>query len=210
VPFVYRLLYLLGFTPWDTGRVPDELTRLVEGDEALAPGRVLDIGCGTGTQSVYLAEHGWQVTGVDAVEKPLRRARSRGEAAGASVQWVRGDVTRLHELGLKPGYTLFFDRGCFHGLSRQQRLGYAAGVSALAEAGATLLMMAFAPNNVPVGPGGVDQMEVVEAFAGWELASADADSGPSPDGPLGKVPRSWYRFTRPATREPGVDPPAAR
>src|SRR5436190_14432172 len=113
---VYRLLYLVGFTPWDSGKVPDELIQLVEGDEALTPGRALDIGCGTGTQSVYLAGKGWEVTGIDAVEKPLRQARARATAADVSVQWVRADVTRLPELGLAPGYTLFFDRGCFHGL----------------------------------------------------------------------------------------------
>jgi cyclopropane fatty-acyl-phospholipid synthase-like methyltransferase len=187
---------MVGFTPWDTGTVPDELTKLVEGDGALAAGRALDIGCGTGTQSVYLAKHGWQVTGVDVVERPLRKARARAAAGDAPVQWLLGDVTRLAELGLEPGYGLLFDRGCFHGLNAQQRAAYAAGITALAEPGATMLMMAFARNNVRVGPGGVDQPEIVQTLAGWQLASAAADTGPDPDGPLAKVPRRWYRFTR--------------
>ncbi|HEY1590236.1 MAG TPA: class I SAM-dependent methyltransferase [Solirubrobacteraceae bacterium] len=144
MPLVYRLLYLVGFTPWDTGTVPDELTKLVEGEGALAAGRALDIGCGTGTQSAYLAKHGWQVTGVDAVERPLREARARAAAGDAPVQWLLGDVTRLAELGLEPGYGLLFDRGCFHGLNAQQRAAYAAGITALAEPGATMLMMVLA------------------------------------------------------------------
>ena len=193
---VYRLLYLVGFTPWDTGKVPPELVELVEGDDALAHGRVLDIGCGTGAQSVYLASQGWQVTGVDAVEKPLRQARARAQANGVSVEWRRGDVTRLPELKLTPGYSLFFDRGCFHGLSPAQHASYAAGVTELAASGATLLMMAFVRNQVPVGPSGVDEPEIVRAFSGWELASAETDSGPGPAGPLGKVPRRWYRLLR--------------
>ena len=193
---VYRLLYLVGFTPWDTGKVPAELVELVEGDDALARGRVLDIGCGTGTQSVYLASQGWQVTGVDAVEKPLRQARARADANGVSVDWRRGDVTRLPGLGLTPGYSLFFDRGCFHGLSSAQHAAYAAGVTELAASGATLLMMAFVRNQVPVGPSGVDEPEIVRAFSDWELASTETDSGPGPGGPLGKVPRRWYRLVR--------------
>ena len=191
-------MYALGFTPWDTGTVPDELIQLVEGDDALPAERALDIGCGTGTQSVYLADRGWEVTGVDAVERPLRRARARAAASDASVQWVQGDVTRLAELGLTPGYSLFFDRGCFHGLGSQQRDAYATGVTALAQPGATMLMMSFVRNNVPVGPAGADEPEIVEALSGWELQATDADSGPAPDGPLGKVARRWYRFVRAA------------
>lgn len=193
---VYRLLYLVGFTPWDTGRVSAELIELVDGDQALPTGRALDIGCGTGTQSVYLARAGWEVTGIDAVEKPLQQAQARAAAAGVTVRWIRGDVTRLPELGLTPGYSLLFDRGCFHGLSTRQQAAYAAGVGELAQPGTTLLMMAFARNNVPVGPAGVDEQEIVRAFAGWALASAVADSGPAPSGPLGKVSRRWYRLVR--------------
>ena len=189
-------MYLVGFTPWDTGKVPAELIELVEGDQGLPAGRALDIGCGTGTQSVYLAGKGWEVTGIDAIAKPLRQARARAAAAGVSVQWIRADVTRLPELGLTPGYTLLFDRGCFHGLNSQQHEAYANGVGQLAQPEATLLMMAFERNNVPVGPAGVDEEEIVRAFAGWDLASAAADNGPAPPGPLGKVSRHWYRLVR--------------
>ena len=196
VSLVYRLMYLVGFTPWDTGKVPAQVIELVDGDEARPAGRALDIGCGTGTTSVYLAAKGWEVTGIDAIEKPLRQARARATAAGVTVQWIRADVTRLPQLGLTPGYTLLFDRGCFHGLNPQQQAAYASGVGQIAQPGATLLMMAFVRNNVPVGPAGVDEEEIVRAFAGWELASATTDSGPAPPGPLGKVPRRWYRLVR--------------
>lgn len=193
---VYRLLYLVGFTPWDTGRVPAELIELVEGNDALPGGRALDIGCGTGTQGVYLAEHGWAVTGIDAVEKPLKQARARALASGVSVDWIRADVTRLREVGLAPGYDFVFDRGCFHGLNAEEQAAYAAGVTQLAAPGATLLMMAFARNTVRVGPAGVDEPEVVAALADWELVTSEADSGPDPGGPLRDVPRRWYRLVR--------------
>jgi SAM-dependent methyltransferase len=193
---VYRIMYLVGFTPWDTGVVATELREIVEGQSAQPAGRALDIGCGTGTQAVYLAGHGWEVTGIDAIDRPLRKARARAAASGAVVDWIRGDVTRLGDLGLRPGFVLFFDRGCFHGLSGPERAEYASGVTSLAAPGATLLMMSFARNDVRIGPGGADEPEIVETFTGWELVSATGDSGPDPDGPLRNVPRRWYRLCR--------------
>ncbi len=63
--FSFWLAYRRGFTPWDTGISPPELVAVVEGDQALPPGKALDLGCGTGTNSIYLAQHGWDVSGVD-------------------------------------------------------------------------------------------------------------------------------------------------
>ena len=193
---VYRIMYRVGFTPWDTGGVPPELSALVEGPDALPPGRALDIGCGTGTQAVYLASNGWQVTAIDAVPRPLARARARGEAAGVSVDWTLADVARLDRLGLAPGFTLVFDRGCFHGLDDSQRAACAAAVTNLAAPGATLLMMACAPNRIPVGPAGIEETEVVARFDGWRLMAAPPDTEGESNGPPRNVPRTWYRMIR--------------
>jgi SAM-dependent methyltransferase len=197
VSFIYQVMYRVGFTPWDNEQVPGELTDLVVGPDALPAGRALDIGCGTGTQAVYLAQAGWRVTGIDAVEKPLGKARRRAAAAGVAIDWIRGDVTRLPETGLEPGFTLFHDRGCYHGLPDAARTAYARGVSAVAAQGATLLVMAFGRNRKLAGPTGTDQTEIVERFAPeWELVWARPDTGGAPPGPLRDVPRSWYRFVR--------------
>jgi len=191
---MYRLMYRVGFTPWDTDQVPKELSTLIEGAGALPHGRALDIGCGTGTQAVYMARSGWEVTAVDAVPRPLSRARARADEAGVSVDWILADAARLHRLGLTPGFTLVFDRGCFHGLDESQRGAYAAAVDELAAPGATLLMMAFAPNRVVAAPAGLEQSELVGRFPEWELASASPDSDGEISGPLRNVPRTWYRL----------------
>jgi SAM-dependent methyltransferase len=193
----YRIMYGVGFTPWDNDRVPAELCELIEGEGALAAGSALDIGCGTGTQAVYLAAHGWRVTAIDGLEKPLRRARARGAAAGVAVDWVRADATRLADAALPAPYALFFDRGCFHGLADRKRGGYVEGVSGLATPGATLLMMSFAPNRVPGAPPGADREEIIARFqADWELETVGEDSGPAPGGPVRDVARRWYRLRR--------------
>lgn len=121
------MFYRLGYTPWDQDHVPAELSALVEDSSALAPGRALDIGCGTGTQAVYVAQQGWQVTGVDIVERALDHTRYRAERAGVTVRWVAGDATRLVDLGLGDEFGLIHDRGCFHDLSHQDRDAYATG-----------------------------------------------------------------------------------
>jgi SAM-dependent methyltransferase len=193
---MYRLMYRVGFTPWDTGRVPVELSALIEGPGALPPGRALDIGCGTGTQAVYLARSGWDVTALDAVPRPLAQARARAKEADVSVDWILADVARLYRLGLTPGFTLFHDRGCFHGLDESQRGAYAAAVDGLAAPGATLLMMAFAPNRIMAAPAGLEETELVGRFPGWQLVSASPDTFGEITGPLRHVPRTWYRLVR--------------
>jgi 2-polyprenyl-3-methyl-5-hydroxy-6-metoxy-1,4-benzoquinol methylase len=88
---IYRVMCRVGFTPWDNGQVPEELSAFVEGSGALPAGRALDIGCGTGIQAMYLARNGWRVTAIDAVERPLERARARARAEGATtVDWING------------------------------------------------------------------------------------------------------------------------
>ncbi|HTW41525.1 MAG TPA: methyltransferase domain-containing protein [Solirubrobacteraceae bacterium] len=193
----YRLMYRVGFVPWDTGEVPPELTALVDGENALPAGSALDIGCGTGTQAVYLASHGWQVSAIDVIEQPLRRARERAAAAGVDIEWIKADVTQLKDLGLAPArFTLVFDRGCYHGLNSRERAAYVTAVTQQAAPGATLLMMAFARNRVPVGPSGTDEPAIGRRFEGWRLESVQADSAPAPAGPLRNVPRNWYCLTR--------------
>jgi cyclopropane fatty-acyl-phospholipid synthase-like methyltransferase len=164
----YRVMYAVGFTPWD-GPVPVPLKDMIEGQNALPKGRALDLGCGKGTKSVYMATHGWDVTGVDFVARAVKEAGRRAEAAGVKVDLHQGDVTKLADLELAPGYTFLFDFGCYHGLKREQRTSYAEGVTALAAPGATLLMMAFT-KAVPPVPSGVSESELRERFGTWDFA----------------------------------------
>src|SRR4030088_33123 len=155
----YRLMYRVGLAPWDGGRVPAELVEL-----AAAPaGRSLDLGCGTGRQSVYLAERGWQATAVHLVERPLAagpppgapRRGGRGGGGGG-----RGDGSRLDARGRAPGFDLLYDAGCFHGLPAAGRDGYVRGVTELAAPGARLLLMAFGPGFRGAAPRGAGAREL--------------------------------------------------
>lgn len=61
----------------------------------LTPGRALDAGCGAGAEAIWLAQHGWQVTGADVAAAALETAAGRATASGVAerVQWVRADLS---------------------------------------------------------------------------------------------------------------------
>jgi SAM-dependent methyltransferase len=186
----YWLMYTLGFKPWEDAEAPERLRNLIEGPEALAKGRALDIGCGTGASSIYLTKKGWEVVGVDFMPKALAQARVNAGRAGVSVRFLTGDVTQLQRLDLGGPFQLFVDRGCFHGLTDPQRRACAEGVTSLASPGAILQLFAFHPNHLPVLPRGISKPDLQKHYAHWDLV---ADGAIERAGP---VPMSWYRFRK--------------
>ena len=173
---VYRAVYTLRLRIWERRAPPVALRALVEGPGALSPGRALDLGCGSGTDSVYLARHGWQVTGVDLVPEALRLAEQHAIAANVHVRFVRGDATRLEQLDLNGPFDLIVDFGCLHTLPQDLRPAYVRGVSRLARPGATLLLYGFArPPRLAPMRAGLTEAEVRARFAGagWDVSGAE-------------------------------------
>jgi SAM-dependent methyltransferase len=171
---LFRIFYGLGFTPWDGHAHAAGLRELIEGTAdtpALPPGTALDVGCGTGDSSIYLAQHGWQVTGVDFVPKALDKARAKARAAGVPVDFVQADVTHLSQAGITGGFQLIMDNGCLHGMSDGDRDLYVQEMTAAATPGARLLIVAAKPGG-PVGFLRLDQAEVERRFTPrWTLLS---------------------------------------
>lgn len=171
---IYRAMYLLGFTPWDRESANPWLARAVTGDSALRPGRALELGCGTGTNSIYLAGLGWDVTAVDLVPEAIAKARAKAVAAGCSPRFVRSDVTRLPSAGLEGPYDLLLDVGCFHAIPVARREAYVRSVSQVAAPGATMMLTGqFARTATQPGKAGVTVDEVKQRFEGWDLVRAE-------------------------------------
>ena len=191
---LYRLMYRLGVTPWDRV-LPAELSDIVTGPGALSPGRALDLGSGQGAKAVFMAEHGWRVTAVENVPRALGEARRRAAQAGVEIDFRQGDVTRLAELELKPGYSLVFDFGCYHGLNRKQRDAYGVGVNALAGPGATLLLMGFTRAMPPVPVGVSEQDLAAHLGSEWKLGwtHAVASGGTSA---MNRAAAAWFCLIR--------------
>src|SRR5438876_5123656 len=140
---MFRAMYRFGFKPWDSGIPPPELKELIEGPQARTPGKALDLGCGTGTNTMYMAQHGWNVTGIDFVATAIAAARKKMQAANVAPRLIQGDVTRLKELGLGAGYSLVFDLGCLHSIPEVRRDAYAAGVNEVTVRGAEFRVGGF-------------------------------------------------------------------
>ncbi|KUI32862.1 methyltransferase type 12 [Mycobacterium sp. IS-1742] len=173
---LFTAFYRLGITPWDGHPLAASLRGLVEGDRALPPGTALDIGCGTGDTSIYLAEHGWTVTGADYVDKAVAKARAKAAAKGVTAGFVRADATRLSTEGVGSGFTLIVDNGCLHGMSGDDRDAYVREVTAVAAPGAHLVIVAFVPGG-SFGVPGIEPAEIERRFAAdWTLLSSGVES----------------------------------
>ncbi|TDD00228.1 class I SAM-dependent methyltransferase [Nonomuraea deserti] len=180
--------YLSGRPPWDNGVPAPELVDTVEGPDALPPGRALDLGCGTGTNAVYLARHGWDVVGVDLIDRAIEQARAKADAAGQRAELLCGDVTRLDERAVGHGFSLFFDLSCYCGIPRHRRDAYAAGITRRAVPGARLLMFGYGPEGFDDGWSGVTADEMRTRFTGWDLT--DVTPGTN------AVPTYWFTLHR--------------
>jgi SAM-dependent methyltransferase len=175
----FRLMYRVGLTPWDEHPIASSLQELIEGRNGSPPipaGTALDLGCGTGDSSIYLAKHGWQVTGVDFVAKALDKARAKAAAKMVAVDFARADVTRLGSEGVGKDFDLIVDNGCLHGMSDQDRDAYVREVTAVAAPDARLLIVAFPPGSFPVR--GISQSDIEQRFTqDWQLRSAGDEPG---------------------------------
>jgi len=136
----YNSMYRFTKPDWDTGITPAEVTTAIEKFER--PGRALDLGCGTGTNSIYLARHGWQATGVDFSPKAIELARDKAQRVGVKLDFHLGDVSRLDFL--REPFDLILDMGCLHGLDRESRTRYAEHLRRLTQPGSKFLLFGFA------------------------------------------------------------------
>ncbi len=182
--------YRSGDIPWDTGIVPPEVEALISSGQ-VARGWALDLGCGSGVSSRYLAQHGFHVVGVDLAQSALVRGHRAAQAAGLSVLFCRGDVSSLGFLRVRA--TLALDIGCFHALSPERRPSYVTSLAHHLVPGAFYLLYAFEPfqhegETAPRGAGPTDIGRFAPYFVlQWAQHGRD-----------GERPAAWYLFRRSA------------
>lgn len=127
-------------TPWDTQITPPEVIAFLK---KAAPGRALDLGCGTGTNAITLAQHGWQVTGVDFSPRAIAMARKKATQKGLAIAFHIADVANLDDLTGPYDYAL--DIGCLFSLKPLDRRKYTAGLARMLPAGAHFMLYAWLP-----------------------------------------------------------------
>jgi cyclopropane fatty-acyl-phospholipid synthase-like methyltransferase len=178
-------MYLLGRTPWDTGISPPELISFLENNE---PGRALDIGCGTGTNLITMAQHGWQVTGVDISSRAIRRALRKAQAAGLQIHLIRDDVSSFDNIA--GTFDLALDIGCFHSLSQEDRTLYASSLNRFINPGGTFLLYTWLPEDTKKTNAYPSQEVITRLFnQHFELTSIE-------HGTYRQRTSAWFTFRR--------------
>jgi SAM-dependent methyltransferase len=143
--------YASGQLPWDTGSPEPLLVEFVNAGGATL-GRALDVGAGTGTNAIWLAERGFDVLGVDV--SPLAVAKAQAKMEGRA---LRCNFAAMDFLSQPPDgpFRFVFDRGCFHVFDEaEERARFAANVAAILEPGGLWLSMIGSTEGAPrdVGP----------------------------------------------------------
>jgi SAM-dependent methyltransferase len=120
----YNLLYSRFRAPWDLGP-RKELVEAVESGR-IQPCRAIDLGCGTASNAIFLAQRGFDVTGTDYSPAAIALCRQRGAAAGVSVEWIEDDLTNLQHV--RGPFDLLVDWGVYDDLSPTARRAYRRNV----------------------------------------------------------------------------------
>jgi cyclopropane fatty-acyl-phospholipid synthase-like methyltransferase len=139
----FEFQYRFSKPPWDSGITPPEVVAQIE--SGTIKGRALDLGCGTGTNSIYLAQHGLTVVGVDFSPKAIATARDKARRANANIDFHVADVTRLDSLGVNEPFDFVLDIGCLHSVDEEGRARYASNLARLTRAGSLYMLYAFSP-----------------------------------------------------------------
>ena len=127
----------------------------------LPPGRALDLACGEGRNAVWLAEQGWQVTGVDFSDVALAKAGELAAARGVDAQWVRADLLAYRPARRAYDLVLLF----YLQLPAAQRREVVRAAAEAVAAGGTLFLVAHDSSNLEQGHGGPKEAAVLYTAA---------------------------------------------
>jgi len=159
---VYR-----GAPPWDIGRPQREFVQLQEAGEIV--GSILDVGCGTGENALFLAAQGHDVWGVDFSPLAIEKARSKATARNLNVTFLTRNALELPTL--RRSFDTVIDSGLFHVLNDEERPLFVTNLASVLHRHGTYFMLCFSelePGSY--GPRRVTQAEIRNAFShGWQV-----------------------------------------
>jgi len=132
--------------PWELGRPRRVLVELVESGQ-LAPCRALDLCCGAGTNPVYLAEKGFEVTVLDISDRAVEITKEKADGAVVDMNLVVGDFLNLPFRSQE--FEFAFDFGCFHHVGVQDRRSFVSGLHRVLKPRSLYLLVCFSYRNGP-------------------------------------------------------------
>jgi len=161
--------------PWDIGGPQPAVVRLASAGGIA--GTVLDAGCGTGENALFVASLGLSVLGVDVAETALAIAREKAAGRGVEVEFAAADALQLERLARK--FRTVLDCGLFHTFDDlDERRRYAASLASATEHGGTLYVLCFSDEGPDTGPHPIRQEKLRGVFkpsSGWNITSIEAE-----------------------------------
>ncbi len=174
--------------PWESGQPSPTLIRAVQ--QGQIRGRVLDVGCGAGTQAVWMAEQGLEAVGVDVSETAIALARALAAGRDVQAEFRLADATRLPFA--TASFDAVFDRGTYHHQA-EHKLAYASQIARVLKPGGQYLLLAF--SSKMRWPKSVSLTEVHQQFERlFSLDELDEETHIQPDGR--KVQLTGFLMTR--------------
>ena len=158
-----------GKPPWDIERA--QRVFMEHADQIT--GSVLDAGCGTGENALYLGSLGRSVTGIDYLAVPIERAKQKAAQRDLQVDFRVADALNLKSF--KERFDNVVDCGLFHVFSDEDRPRYVEGLTTVVRPGGRLFLMCFSEEEPGTqGPRRVSKKELQDAFAaGWMIESIE-------------------------------------
>ena len=162
-----------GRPTWDIGRPQGALVRLA--GSGLIVGSVLDAGCGTGENALYLAARGHRVLGVDVAAAAIERAAGKAADRGLPAEFLLADALDL--AALDRTFDTVLDVGLFHTLDDAERLRYAASLGTVLGPGGRAFVLCWSDRNpFGHGPRRISPGEIRETFLdGWRVEAIDPE-----------------------------------
>jgi SAM-dependent methyltransferase len=201
--------------PWHEPEPPALLGQALQARKL--PGRALDLGCGAGTYSMWLAERGYSVTAIDFMPQAVRLAGDRARLAGLDMTVAQGDVTADATRLAHPGpFDVILDVGCLHGLPDALRPAYKRQILSWLAPDGDYILLHFGRRGWwdlwPIGPRRISRASLGNYF-GPELEECAWDPKTSRGMPLfmgrsAEIGRYWFKRSR--SRTAAGDTPDAR
>jgi SAM-dependent methyltransferase len=151
------------YLPWELGKPRKVLMELVDSGR-VAPGKTLDLCCGAGTNPVYLANKGFDVTALDVSDKAVEYAKEMACEAKVELAFLVGDFVYLPFK--REQFDFAFDFGCFHHVQVKDRLTFIKGIHRVLKPKGTYFLVCFSYKNGPAW-NHFRREQIVELFAGF-------------------------------------------
>ena len=183
-----------GQAPWDTGRPQPAIVRLAETGKIR--GSVLDVGCGTGENLLYLAAKGHEAWGIDFVPVAIERAKAKAAERKINAYFIVGNALELNKLGRQ--FDTVIDCGLFHTFTDEERPIFVRSLAEVLRPCGMLHILCFSDEEPDTeGPRRITQKEIRDSFHdGWKVQQIESihfESIPRPDGPKFSQggPKAW-------------------